>query len=98
MLGQASLKNYPLNFINMNKLNKLALGYTGATISAVLMLVMGVLTNLGVYEKASDHMSDWHLFYSPSFFGIIGGMIEAAVVSFIFFYIFAVLYNKFSTK
>jgi len=77
----------------MNKLNALSLGYAGAILSSGFMLLLGILGNLGIYEKGVEAMAKWHLFFSLSFFGIIAGMIEAAIISFIFLYAFAVLYN-----
>jgi len=77
------------------KLNPLALGYALAIISAVIMLLMGILGNLGIYTKGVEAMQQWHMFFSLSIGGIIAGMIEAAISSFILGYIFAWLYNKF---
>jgi len=42
-----------------------------------------------------EMMTQWHMFFSLTIFGILTGMIEAAVISFLFFYIFAWIYNKF---
>ena len=38
------------------ELNANALGYAGATISAAIMLLLGVLGNLGVYTNAVEMM------------------------------------------
>ena len=79
----------------MNKeLNPLTLGYAAAIISALVMLVLGILGNLGIYTGAVEMMQQWHIFFSLSIGGIIAGIIEAAVISFIFVYIFGWLYNK----
>lgn len=77
----------------MNKLHALNLGYAGAIVSAAVMLLLGILGNLGIYTAGVEAMSQWHLLFSLSFAGIIGGMIEGAVVSFIFLYVFALIYN-----
>lgn len=82
----------------MKKLNALALGYAGATILAIIMLLFGMLGNLGLYEHIGQTMQQWHIFLSISTGGIIGGMIEVIIGSFIFFYIFAVIYNVFTIK
>lgn len=82
----------------MHTLNKLAFGYAGAIISALIMLILGILGNLGFYMSAVTQMSEWHMFFSLSIGGIIAGMIEAVIISFIFCYAFAVVYNKFATK
>jgi hypothetical protein len=76
------------------KLNALALGYAAAIVAAVIMLLLGILGNLGIYTGAVDMMRQWHMFFSPSIGGIITGMIEAAIISFVFVYFFAWLYNK----
>ena len=82
----------------MKTFNARALGYAGAIISAVCMLLLGVLGNLGFYTGAVAQMSEWHMFFSLSIGGIISGMIEAAIISFIILYAFAVVYNVFATK
>ncbi len=82
----------------MKKLDALALGYTGATLSALGMLVMGLLGNLGIYTKAVEHMQDWHAFFSLSAGGILAGMLEAAVWSFVILWAFGWTYNKFTTE
>lgn len=82
----------------MKTLNALALGYAGAIISAAGMLLLGVLGNLGLYSGAVAMMSEWHMFFSLSIGGIIGGMIEAAIISFVILYTFAIVYNRLVTK
>lgn len=82
----------------MKTLNPLALGYAGAIISAIGMLLLGILGNLGIYTGAAQMMEEWHMFFSLSIGGIIGGMVEAAIISFIALYVFALLYNVFITK
>lgn len=75
--------------------NALALGFAAAIVAAVIMLLLGILGNLGIYTGAVEMMRQWHMFFSLSIVGIIAGMIEAAVISFVFVYIFGWLYNKF---
>lgn len=77
------------------KLNELALGYSLAIISAAGMFLLGVLGNLGIYTTAVNMMQQWHMFFSLSFLGIIAGMIEAAIWSFIAGWLIAWVYNKF---
>lgn len=79
-------------------MDKLALGYAGAIVSALLMLIIGILANFGLYTMGTQHMAEMHIFFSPTFGGIIAGMIEAAVSSFIILYAFGFVYNKFATK
>ena len=76
------------------KLNALALGCAAAIVAAVIMLLLGILGNLGIYTGAVDMMRQWHMFFSLSIGGIIAGMIEAAIISFVFVYFFGWLYNK----
>ena len=77
------------------KLNPLALGYAAAIVSAVIMLLLGILGNLGIYTGAVEMMRQSHMFFSMGISGIIAGMVEAAVISFVFAYLFAWVYNMF---
>ncbi len=76
------------------KLRPLALAGSAAIVAAIVMLLLGILGNLGVYKGAVEMMEQWHLFFSLSIGGIIAGMLEAAVITFIFIYLFGFLYNK----
>ena len=78
-----------------DKLNSLAFGTSAALVAAICMLILGIFGNIGVYLGAVEMMSQWHMFFSLTPFGILTGMIEAAIISFVFFYIFGWLYNKF---
>jgi hypothetical protein len=78
------------------KLNSLALGYAGAIVSGIGMLALSILGKLGIYTGAVEMMQQWHMFFSLSIGGIIGGVIEAAAISFIFLYLFGLIYNKLS--
>lgn len=82
----------------MKTLNALSLGYAGAIISAGTMLVMSLLAKAGLYTGATMHMAEWHMFFSLSLGGIIGGIIEAAVISFVLFYLFGLVYNWLVTR
>lgn len=77
------------------KLNETALGFAAAIVAAVIMLLLGIFGNLGIYMGAVEMMMQWHVFFTLSFGGIIAGIIEAAVISFIFAWLFAWTYNKF---
>ncbi|MBS3097420.1 hypothetical protein J4209_01345 [Candidatus Woesearchaeota archaeon] len=79
----------------VSKLNELALGYAAAIISAACMLLLGILGNIGIYMGAVSMMQQWHMLFSLSIGGVIAGMIEAAVIGFVFGYALAWLYNKF---
>jgi hypothetical protein len=71
-----------------------ALASSGAIVAAASMLLLGIGANIGVYDGAAAMMQQWHLFFSPSFGGIIAGMIEAVIITYIFLYAFAWVYNR----
>lgn len=77
------------------KLNSLAFGAAAAIVAALSMLILGIFGNIGVYQGAVGMMTQWHMFFTLTPLGIITGMIEAAVISFVSFYIFGWVYNKF---
>ena len=77
------------------KLKPRALGYAGAVVAGLCMLLLGLLANFGVYKGASEEMQKWHMFFSLEPVGILTGIIEAAVLTFAGAYVFAFLYNKF---
>ena len=77
-------------------LNPLGLGYALGALSALWMLVLGILGSLGVYSGAVEMMQQWHLFFDLSVVGIILGMIEAGIISFLSGVVFAWLYNLFA--
>ncbi|WP_440945275.1 hypothetical protein ACSAZL_14135 [Methanosarcina sp. T3] len=78
------------------QLKPLALGLAAAIVSAIIMGLLGILGNLGIYMGAVEMMRQWHMFFSLTLTGIIAGMIEAAIISFIFAYLFGIFYNKFA--
>ena len=79
------------------KLNSLALATSAAIVAGLSMLILGILGNLGIYQGAVEMMSQWHMFFSLTPSGIFTGIIEAAIISFAFLYIFGFIYNKLST-
>ena len=81
--------------ITDKKLNKLALGYAAAIISAAGMFSIGILASLGLYTGAAQQMMQMHMFFSLNVLGMITGIIEAAILAFMGGYVFAWLYNKF---
>ncbi len=80
------------------KLNAVALGIAAAIIAAVMMLVLGILGNLGIYTGAVRMMEEWHMFFNLTLPGIAGGMIEAAIISFILVYAFGMAYNWLTSR
>jgi len=77
------------------KLNSLAFGTSAAIVAAFCMLILGILGNMGVYMGAVEMARQWHMFFSLTPVGILTGIIEGAIISFAFFYIFGWIYNKF---
>ena len=79
----------------MQKLNEKALAYSLAIVAAISMLLLGIAGNIGIYTGAVEMMRQWHMFFSLSIGGIIAGMFEAAIISFIAGWLIAWIYNKF---
>jgi len=79
-----------------NKFNVSALGITASLVAAVSMLILGIFGHLGIYLGAVDMMRQWHMFFSLTPMGILSGMLEAGVISFVFFVLFGWIYNKIS--
>ena len=78
------------------KLRSLTLAGSAAIVAAVVMLLLGILGNIGVYTGAVEMMQQWHMFFSLSIGGIIAGMFEVAIITFVFIYLFGFLYNRLS--
>jgi len=77
----------------MDELDAVRIGGAAAIVSAIGMLLLGILGNLNIYRGAAEMMQQWHLFFSLSLGGIIAGMVEAAVISFAFGWLFGYIYN-----
>ncbi len=75
------------------KLQAKQLALAFAIWSALLMLVLWLLANTGIYVSATEQMAKWHIFFNLTFSGLIAGMIEAAVVSYALVFIFVWVYN-----
>ncbi len=77
-----------------NILNPKALGYSFAMVSGLIMLIIGILGNFGLYLSGVSAMAEWHIFFNLSVLGIIAGIIEAGVFGFVFGWLIAVIYNR----
>lgn len=66
--------------------------------SAIVMLVLWVLAQMGFYVSAAQAMMAWHMFFNFTFMGLVGGMVEAAVVSYLGAYLFVLIYNTLQNK
>lgn len=75
------------------KLQAKQLAITFAIWSALFMLVLWLLANMGIYVSAAKQMARWHMLFNLTFAGLIGGVIEAAVVSALLVYAFVWIYN-----
>lgn len=76
-----------------NKLNTNSIAVAAGIWSVLFMLVMWLLANMGLYVSAAEQMSKLHMFFNLTLVGLISGMIEAGVVSFLLVYSFAFVYN-----
>lgn len=77
------------------KLNEKSLGYSLAIISAIGMLLTWIVGKIGWYQGWVNNMLEMHIFFSLSIGGLIAGIIEAAILSFIAGWLIAYFYNKF---
>lgn len=73
------------------KAKKLAVSF--AIWSALFMLILWLLANMGIYVSAAEQMARWHMFFNLTFNGLIAGMIEAAIISYVLVLAFVWLYN-----
>lgn len=80
------------------KLNAQPTATALAVWSALVMLLLWVLAKMGLYVSAAEAMASWHMFFNLSFMGLVGGMIEAAVISFLGVYSFVFVYNMISKQ
>lgn len=79
-------------------MNETAVGLSIGILSAVCILVLGILGFGGMMQQRVMAMQQWHMFFALSPAGIILGMIEAFIVWFIGGYVFAWLYNQLAKK
>jgi len=80
----------------MNKCNANALGISLAVVSGLGMLILSLVGLAGYGLAAVASMQEWHIFFSLSWIGIIGGIIEAGIAGYIGGYIIAAVYNKYA--
>lgn len=80
------------------KLQAKHLAVTFALWSALFMLVLWLLANIGIYVTAAEMMSQWHMFFDLTFTGLITGMIESAIVSYLLVLMFVWTYNLVGEK
>jgi hypothetical protein len=66
--------------------------------SAIVMLLLWILAKMGLYSSAVEMMAQWHMFFNMTFMGLIGGMIEAAAISFLGVHSFVFIYNLVASR
>ena len=76
-----------------NKIQAKHLALIFAIWSALFMLVLWLLANMGIYVSAAEMMAQWHVFFNLTFTGLVGGIIETAIVSYILTLLFVWTYN-----
>jgi len=80
------------------KLDANKLASASALTSALFMVLLSLGNGMGLYSNASTQMQTWHMWYTPSFGGTITGLIEAAVITYVFVWIAATIYNNMLDK
>ena len=80
----------------MKTLNAHALGLSAALLAGLCMLVLSLLGLAGIYTGAVTAMQQWHMWYSLTPVGIVLGIVESGVVSYVTGLLFGVFYNRFA--
>tara|TARA_Y100000310_G_scaffold172635_1_gene172767 strand:- start:867 stop:1319 length:453 start_codon:yes stop_codon:yes gene_type:complete len=83
-------------FTTKKRLNPTSLGLSLAVVSALINLLVSLLTKFGYMQTAAKMMISCRLFYSQKIGGILLGSLESAVYAFFIGASIAWLYNKFS--
>lgn len=78
----------------MKSLSPNAVGLSAAILAGICMLVIGVLAMFGLYMDAFEAMKAYHLWFDATVVGIILGIVEAFVFTYVVGFLFALLYNK----
>ncbi len=78
----------------MKKLSPNAIGLAAAILSTVCMLVIGVLAMFEIRMEAFEMMKTMHLWFDATVVGVLLGMVEAFVFTYVAGFLFALLYNR----
>lgn len=78
----------------MKNLNANVVGLSAGILAAVGMLIIGVLAYFGVYMDGFEAMKAWHIWFDATLVGILLGIVEAFVLTYVVGFLFAWLYNK----
>lgn len=77
------------------RLDPFALAYTLAILSSLCMLILSIAGTFGYCLSVVEMMEVWHLSYSLTFMGIIGGIAEAGLYGLVIGFLVGWLYNQF---
>lgn len=80
----------------MKTLHANAFGLSAAILSGICMLALSLLGLAGLYTGAVEMMQQWHMWYSLTPLGVVLGIVEVGVLSYIGGWLFATIYNKFA--
>ena len=80
------------------KLDAHKLALASALTSALFMVLLSLGSGMGLYQSMATQMQSYHMWYAPSFGGTLTGLIEAAVITYIFVWIAVSIYNKMAEK
>jgi len=77
----------------MKQLNPQAIGLSAGILSGVGMLIIGILASFGTYLGAFEMMKSMHIFFDATFLGVIAGIVEAFLFSYVVGFLFVWIYN-----
>lgn len=80
------------------KLDAHKLALASALTSALFMVLLSLGSGMGLYSNMASQMQSWHMWYMPTFGGTLTGLIEAAILTYIFVWIAASIYNRLVEK
>ena len=80
------------------KLDAHKLASASALTSALFMVLLSLGSGLGMYRTMATQMQSYHMWYTPTFGGTLTGLIEAAILTYIFVWIAASIYNAMVEK
>ncbi len=76
------------------EIDALSLGGALGVVSALVMVLLGLLGSFGQYEEGVGMMETWHVFFEPTLVGTVAGAVEAFLAVFVFTYLSVSLYNR----
>lgn len=82
----------------MSSISAHPISMAAAIWSALFMLVLWLAAQMGFYASAAQSMIGWHMFFDLTPMGLVTGMVEAAVISYVAVYSFVYVYNMVLSK